>query len=81
MPLGVVASIVPFNFPYMVPFWTIGHAIVLGNAIVVKPSEKVPLTLNKVAQIWSEAGLLEGVFNLVHGTKETVECLVDHPDV
>ncbi|KAI3651553.1 hypothetical protein MP228_002856 [Amoeboaphelidium protococcarum] len=79
LPLGVVASIVPFNFPYMVPFWTIGHVLACGNTLVLKPSEKVPMTMNKVAAIWKEAGLPDGVFTLLNGTRQTVEAIVDHP--
>jgi acyl-CoA reductase-like NAD-dependent aldehyde dehydrogenase len=70
LPLGVVASIVPFNFPFMVPFWTIGHCIVSGNCLILKPSEKVPLTMFRVAEIWKEAGLPDGVFNIVNGGVE-----------
>lgn len=78
-PLGVVVSIVPFNFPYMVPFWTIGHILATGNTMVLKPSEKVPLTMYKVAEIWKEAGLPAGVFNIVNGTATAVNALCDHP--
>lgn len=63
----------------MVPFWTIGHAIGTGNTIIVKPSEKVPLTIARVAEIWKEVGLPDGVFNVVHGTADAVNALVDHP--
>ena len=78
-PLGVVVSIVPFNFPFMVPFWTIPIAIATGNTIVIKPSEKVPLTMNRVMAIFKEAGLPNGVVNLVNGTAEAVNALCDHP--
>jgi malonate-semialdehyde dehydrogenase (acetylating)/methylmalonate-semialdehyde dehydrogenase len=78
-PLGVVVSIVPFNFPFMVPFWTICHALVLGNTVVLKPSEKVPLTMNRVMSIFQEAGLPAGVINLVNGSADTVMHLCDHP--
>jgi malonate-semialdehyde dehydrogenase (acetylating)/methylmalonate-semialdehyde dehydrogenase len=77
--LGVVASIVPFNFPIMVPHWTIPIALTLGNAMVFKPSEKVPLTTNRVAELWAEAGLPPGVFNVVHGERAVVEAICDHP--
>lgn len=80
-PLGVVASVVPFNFPAMVPHWTIPIAITLGNTMVFKPSEKVPLTAARTAELLTEAGLPPGVFNLVHGQRAVVEALCDHPDV
>ncbi len=78
-PLGVVASIVPFNFPFMVPMWTLPIALVAGNTIVLKPSEKVPMTMMKVMSLMEEAGFPPGVVNLVQGTKEVVEGLIDHP--
>ncbi|KAJ3191402.1 hypothetical protein HK101_007814 [Irineochytrium annulatum] len=81
VPLGVVASIVPFNFPMMVPMWTLPICIALGNCIVLKPSEKVPLTMNRVMDLLKEAGVPAGVVNLVNGSRETAEYLVDHPDV
>jgi malonate-semialdehyde dehydrogenase (acetylating)/methylmalonate-semialdehyde dehydrogenase len=80
-PLGVVASVTPFNFPAMVPHWTIPIAITLGNTMVFKPSEKVPLTANRTAELLAEAGLPAGVFNVVHGQRPVVEALCDHPDV
>lgn len=80
-PLGVVASIVPFNFPFMVPMWTVPIALVMGNTVVLKPSEKVPLTMHYAAKLFEEAGLPQGVFNMVQGTRECVEALVDHPSV
>jgi len=67
VPLGVVASIVPFNFPTMVPNWTIPNAIALGNCMIIKPSEKVPLSIGRIAELLKEAGLPDGVFNIVHG--------------
>ncbi|CAB9520748.1 Malonate-semialdehyde dehydrogenase (Partial), partial [Seminavis robusta] len=81
LPLGVVASIVPFNFPLMVPMWTLPIALVMGNTVICKPSEKVPMTLRRVAELAQEAGFPAGVFNLVNGVKESVEALIDHPDV
>ncbi|KAJ3330514.1 hypothetical protein HDU76_005482, partial [Blyttiomyces sp. JEL0837] len=81
LPLGVVASIVPFNFPFMVPMWTLPIAITLGNTMVLKPSEKVPMTMNKVMSLLREAGLPSGVVNLVNGGAETATSLVEHPDV
>ncbi|KAF9979310.1 hypothetical protein BGZ73_000004 [Actinomortierella ambigua] len=80
-PLGVVASVVPFNFPVMVPMWTLPIAIGMGNTMVVKPSEKVPFTMCKVVELLKEAGLPDGVVNLVHGTADAVNALIDHPDV
>lgn len=77
-PLGVVASIVPFNFPFMVPHWTLPIALVTGNTIILKPSEKVPLTMFKVAELLEEAGFPKGVVNLVNGTREAAEGLIDH---
>jgi malonate-semialdehyde dehydrogenase (acetylating)/methylmalonate-semialdehyde dehydrogenase len=79
--LGVVASIVPFNFPSMVPNWTIPNAIALGNCMIIKPSEKVPLSCGKIAELLKEAGLPNGVFNVVHGDVEIVEAICDNPDI
>src|ERR1044071_2946633 len=73
VPLGVVASIVPFNFPSMVPNWTLPNAIALGNCMIMKPSEKVPLSCGRLAQLLKEAGLPDGVFNIVNGDSEIVE--------
>lgn len=81
VPLGVVASIVPFNFPSMVPNWTIPNAIALGNSMVLKPSEKVPLSAGRIAELLKEAGLPDGVLNIVHGDTEIVEAICDHPDI
>lgn len=81
VPLGVVASIVPFNFPSMVPNWTIPNAIALGNCMILKPSEKVPLSAGRIAELLKEAGLPDGVFNVVHGDVEMVEAICDHPDI
>lgn len=80
-PLGVVASIVPFNFPAMVPNWTIPNAIALGNCMIIKPSEKVPLSLGRIALLLKEAGLPDGVFNVVNGDSEIVNAICDHPDI
>jgi malonate-semialdehyde dehydrogenase (acetylating)/methylmalonate-semialdehyde dehydrogenase len=79
--LGVVASIVPFNFPSMVPNWTIPNAIALGNCMIIKPSEKVPLSIGKIAQLLKEAGLPDGVFNIVHGDLDIVNAICDHPGI
>ena len=81
IPLGVVASIVPFNFPAMVPNWTIPNAIALGNCMIIKPSEKVPLTLSKIALLLKEAGLPDGVFNIVNGDSEIVNAICSHPGI
>lgn len=81
VPLGVVASIVPFNFPAMVPNWTIPNAIALGNCMIMKPSEKVPLCTGRLAELLKEAGLPDGVFNIVHGDVGIVEAICDHPDI
>ncbi|NQU68406.1 MAG: CoA-acylating methylmalonate-semialdehyde dehydrogenase [Candidatus Marinimicrobia bacterium] len=80
-PLGVIASITPFNFPNMVPNWTIPNAIALGNAMILKPSEQTPLSANRLAELLSEAGLPDGILNVVHGAKETVEAICDHPGI
>ena len=79
--LGVVASIVPFNFPSMVPNWTLPNAIALGNCMIMKPSEKVPLSCGRLAELLKEAGLPDGVFNIVHGNVEIVNAICDHPKI
>lgn len=81
VPLGIVASIVPFNFPAMVPNWTIPNAIALGNCMIIKPSEKVPLSCGRIAELLKEAGLPDGVFNVVHGDVEIVNAICDHPKI
>ncbi|MDQ3843019.1 MAG: aldehyde dehydrogenase family protein, partial [Bacteroidota bacterium] len=81
VPLGVVASIVPFNFPSMVPNWTMPNAIALGNCMILKPSEKVPLSAGRLAELLKKAGLPDGVFNIVHGDVEVVEAICDHPHI
>lgn len=78
-PLGVCACISPFNFPGMIPFWFMPYALACGNTYIVKPSEKVPLTMQRIAELMAESGFPKGVFNLVNGGRETVEALVDHP--
>jgi malonate-semialdehyde dehydrogenase (acetylating)/methylmalonate-semialdehyde dehydrogenase len=80
-PLGVVCGITPFNFPAMVPMWMFPIAITLGNAFILKPSEKVPLTAAKLAHLMIDAGYPAGVFSLAHGGREAVEALLAHPDV
>ena len=81
VPLGVVASIVPFNFPAMVPNWTIPNALALGNCMIIKPSEKVPLSLTVIARLLKEAGLPDGVFNIINGDSEIVNAICDHPGI
>lgn len=81
VPIGVVASITPFNFPCMVPHWTIPVAIALGNSMILKPSESVPLTAQRIAELLTAAGLPAGVFNVVHGDRRTAEALCEHPDI
>jgi malonate-semialdehyde dehydrogenase (acetylating)/methylmalonate-semialdehyde dehydrogenase len=80
-PLGVVASITPFNFPVMVPNWTIPIILALGNAMILKPSEQVPFGAGKIAELLAASGLPAGVFNVVHGDKEIVQAICDHPDI
>jgi malonate-semialdehyde dehydrogenase (acetylating)/methylmalonate-semialdehyde dehydrogenase len=80
-PLGVCAGITPFNFPAMVPLWMYPVALACGNTFVLKPSEKVPLTAIRIVQLLTEAGLPNGVINIVHGGRECVEALLTHPKV
>ncbi|MFS2291591.1 MAG: CoA-acylating methylmalonate-semialdehyde dehydrogenase [Actinomadura sp.] len=80
-PLGVAAGITPFNFPAMVPMWMFPVAIACGNTFVLKPSEKDPSASVRLAELWAEAGLPDGVFNVVHGDKAAVDGLLRHPDV
>ncbi len=80
-PLGVVAGITPFNFPAMVPMWMHPIAIACGNTFVLKPSERDPSASVLVARLWAEAGLPDGVFNVVHGDKEAVDAILDHPGI
>jgi len=80
-PLGVVAGITPFNFPAMIPLWMSAPALACGNAFILKPSERDPSVPVKLAELLLEAGLPEGVFNVVHGDKVAVDALLDHPDV
>jgi malonate-semialdehyde dehydrogenase (acetylating)/methylmalonate-semialdehyde dehydrogenase len=80
-PLGVVAGITPFNFPAMVPMWMHPVAIATGNTFILKPSERDPSLSNLVARLYAEAGLPEGVFNVVHGDKVAVDAILDHPDI
>jgi malonate-semialdehyde dehydrogenase (acetylating)/methylmalonate-semialdehyde dehydrogenase len=80
-PLGVVAGITPFNFPVMVPLWMAPMAIATGNAFILKPSERDPSASLLIARLWKEAGLPDGVFQVLHGDKETVDGLLTHPDI
>ena len=80
-PLGVVAAIVPFNFPGMIPFWFLPYAIATGNTFVLKPSERVPLTMKRAFELMENIGLPKGVINLVNGGKNAVNALLDHPKV
>lgn len=80
-PVGIVASITPFNFPNMVPNWTIPNALALGNCMILKPSELVPLSAARIAALLREAGLPDGVLNIVHGGQATVEAICDHPGI
>lgn len=81
VPVGIVASITPFNFPHMVPLWTIPNALALGNCMIIKPSELVPLSMVRIAELLKEAGLPDGVLNVVNGGKEIVEAICDHPEI
>lgn len=80
-PIGIVSCITPFNFPIMVPHWTIAQAIVMGNAVVLKPSEQTPIASNFIADLWKKAGLPDGVFNVFNGGTKAVEALCDNPDI
>jgi malonate-semialdehyde dehydrogenase (acetylating) / methylmalonate-semialdehyde dehydrogenase len=80
-PLGVVAAIVPFNFPGMIPFWFLPYAIATGNTFVLKPSERVPLTMRRTFELLDQTGLPKGVVNLLNGGKAVVNALLDHPKV
>ena len=81
VPLGIVASITPFNFPIMVPMWTIPNAIVLGNCMILKPSEQTPVGASKIAELLKKSGLPDGVFNVINGDKNIVESICDHEDI
>jgi malonate-semialdehyde dehydrogenase (acetylating) / methylmalonate-semialdehyde dehydrogenase len=80
-PLGVCAGVGPFNFPAMIPLWMAPVAIACGNTFVMKPSERVPSTAYRLAELWHEAGLPDGVFNVVNGDREVVDGFVNHPDI
>jgi len=80
-PLGVVAAITPFNFPGMVPFWFLPYAIACGNTFILKPSERVPLTMRRIFELLEQTGLPKGVVSMVNGGKDVVNALIDHPKV
>ena len=80
-PLGVVTAITPFNFPGMIPLWFAPLAIASGNALILKPSPRTPLTANRLAELFAQAGIPDGVFNVVHGGEGAVGALIDHPAV
>src|SRR6266481_1346765 len=80
-PLGVVAAVTPFNFPGMIPFWFLPYAIACGNTLIVKPSERVPLTMKLAFELLEKTGLPKGVANLVNGGKVAADTLIDHPAV
>jgi len=80
-PVGVVGVIAPFNFPGMIPLWFLPYAVACGNTLVLKPSEKTPMTMAKIFELAAQAGFPAGVLNLVHGGKEAVDALLDHPAV
>jgi malonate-semialdehyde dehydrogenase (acetylating) / methylmalonate-semialdehyde dehydrogenase len=81
VPLGVVAGITPFNFPMMVPLWMMPVAVACGNAFILKPSEQDPSAANRLAELFAEAGLPDGVFSVVHGDKEIVNAILEHPGI
>jgi len=80
-PLGVVTIIAPFNFPGMIPFWFLPYAVATGNTVVIKPSERCPMTMHKIMTLFEEAGFPPGVINLVNGGPDTANALLDHPDI
>jgi len=80
-PLGVTACIAPFNFPAMISFWFLPYAIACGNSMIIKPSEKVPLTMMKIFELIHQLDIPEGLINLVHGGKQSVDAILDHPDI
>jgi len=81
VPVGITAAVAPFNFPLMVPHWSVPNSIALGNAMILKPSEVTPVSASKMAELWKEAGLPDGIFNIVNGGREIVEAICDHPDI
>ena len=80
-PVGVVGGITPFNFPMMVPFWMFPMAIATGNTVVLKPSERTPMLMEKVVELFTEAGLPKGVLNIVYGAHDVVNGILEHPTI
>jgi malonate-semialdehyde dehydrogenase (acetylating)/methylmalonate-semialdehyde dehydrogenase len=80
-PLGVVAAITPFNFPAMIPFWFLPYAVACGNTFVLKPSERVPLSMRRAMELIEQTGIPKGVVNVINGGREVVDALCDHPDI
>ncbi len=80
-PVGVCAIIAPFNFPGMIPMWFLPYAIACGNTVIVKPSEKVPMTMRRIVELFEATGLPKGVVNLINGSQEAVEAILDHPTI
>jgi malonate-semialdehyde dehydrogenase (acetylating)/methylmalonate-semialdehyde dehydrogenase len=80
-PLGVGACIAPFNFPIMIAFWFFPYALACGNTYIVKPSEKVPETMTRIFELFEELDLPKGVLNMVHGGKDTVDGILEHPEI
>lgn len=80
-PLGIVSSISPFNFPIMVPHWTVLNAIMMGNAMILKPSEMTPISAQHMARLFKEAGFPDGIFSVINGGKDAVEAICDHEDI
>merc|ERR1719215_893989 len=80
-PVGIVTSIAPCNFPFMVPMWTTPIALVAGNCVILKPSEKVPMTMARMCDLMAEAGIPKGVFQIVNGAVDVVTAIIDHPGI
>jgi malonate-semialdehyde dehydrogenase (acetylating)/methylmalonate-semialdehyde dehydrogenase len=80
-PIGVTTIIAPFNFPGMIPFWFLPYAVACGNTVIIKPSERCPMTMQKIAHLFEEAGFPPGVINIVNGGPKTVNALLDHPEI
>jgi malonate-semialdehyde dehydrogenase (acetylating)/methylmalonate-semialdehyde dehydrogenase len=80
-PVGICAAITPFNFPGMIPLWFLPYAVACGNAIIIKPSEKTPMTMGRIFELIEASGFPPGIVNLLHGGKSAVDALIDHPDV
>jgi malonate-semialdehyde dehydrogenase (acetylating) / methylmalonate-semialdehyde dehydrogenase len=81
IPVGITAAVTPFNFPLMVPHWSVPNSIALGNAMILKPSESTPVSASRMAELWKKAGLPDGIFSVVNGSREIVEALCDHPEI